>query len=45
MPVLPLGPDDPQFSRKARIAELHDLWLKSGQSIPVMQLLLNERYK
>lgn len=41
--VMPLCPDDPKWARKARVAELHDLWLKSGCSVRVMQLLLDER--
>lgn len=42
--VLPLRPDDLQATRKARVAELHDLWLRSGCSTPVMNLLLKYRH-
>lgn len=44
MTVLPLGRDDPQWARKARVAELHDLWLAAGCSVPVMNLLLTHRH-
>lgn len=42
--TMPLGPDDPKWARKARVAELHDLWLKSGCNHHVFLLLLNHRH-
>jgi predicted MPP superfamily phosphohydrolase len=41
----PLTPDTPQSERKARVAELSDLWYKSLFSVPVMINLLDERRK
>lgn len=41
--ILPLSPCDPKPVRKARVAELHDLWLASGCNANVMLLLLNYR--
>lgn len=42
--VMPLGPDDPKWVRKARVAELHDLWLKAGCNNHVFLLLLDHRH-
>jgi hypothetical protein len=42
--VLPLHPDDEPHVRKARVAELHDLWLRAGCSQRVMILLLDHRH-
>ena len=42
--VMPLGPDDPKWARKARVAELHDLWLKSGCNTTMFLLLLDYRH-
>lgn len=44
MMVLPLHPDDPTPYRKARVAELHDLWLRSGCRDSVMLMLLDWRH-
>lgn len=43
MTVLPLCRDDPVWARKARVAELSDLWYRSGFSVPVMTMLLDQR--
>lgn len=43
--AVPLTPDTPVAERKARVAELSDLWYKSGFSISVMVCLLDERRK
>lgn len=43
--IYPLTPDSPAAERKARVAELSDLWYKSLFSVPVMIRLLDERRK
>jgi hypothetical protein len=43
--IVPLTPITPQADRKARVAELSDLWYKSGFSLTVMTLLVDERRK
>lgn len=42
--VLPLHPEDPRPHRKARVAELHDLWLRAGCRDSVMLMLLDYRH-
>jgi len=44
-PVMPLGPDDPEWERKRRVAELHDLLVLSGFSWQVFYLHLRQRYE
>lgn len=43
--VLPLCRDDPKPVRKQRVAELHDLYLRSGCNAQVMWLLLKQRHR
>jgi len=45
MTVLPLGRDDPEWVRKRRVAELHDLYARAGFNPRVFYLLLTQRYE
>jgi hypothetical protein len=42
--VMPLDTHDSIRARKARVAELHDLWCKANFNPSVMLLLLKQRY-